>query len=260
MKKIYIDAGHGGNSVGATYKGRKEQDDCLRLALAVGKLVAAQGIEVKYSRTTDVNPDLTGRCNQANAWKADYFISIHRNAFKPEQANGVEAWVYSKCAVNGTTYNKAKVIVDNVCKATGFANRGVKRGAPSYTDYAVNRVTTMDSCLLECGFIDSTADNRIFDGKFNAMAEAIAKGLCAAVGVAYKQQETKPANTDGGDLYRVQIGAFGKKENADALAKQAKAKGFDAAVVKYVKGDVDGDGEVTVKDAQKTLQIAVGVK
>ena len=45
-----------------------------------------------------------------------------------------------------------------------------------------------------------------------------------------------------------------------ALARQAKAKGFDAAVVKYVKGDVDGDGAVTVKDAQKTLQIAVGVK
>lgn len=212
-KKIYIDAGHGGDSIGAVYKGRQEQDDCLRLALAVGKLVSAQGIEVKYSRTTDVNPDLTGRCNEANNWGADYFISIHRNAFKPEQANGVEAYVYSKCAVGGSTYNKAKTIVDDVCKATGFKNRGVKLGAPSYTDFAVNRVTNMSSCLLECGFIDNSADNKIFDEKFDAMATAIAKGLCSAVGVTYKQPVV-----DDGKRYTLTISPL-SKYNVDRLVK-----------------------------------------
>lgn len=227
MAKVYIDAGHGGNSIGSTYKGRKEQDDCLRLALAVGKLVEAQGVDVKYSRTTDVNPDLTGRCKEANAWGADYFISIHRNAFKPEQANGVEAYIYSKCKVGGSTYNKAKVIVGNVCAATGFKNRGVKLGAPSYTDFAVNRVTNMDSCLLECGFIDNTADNKIFDNKFFAMAEAIAKGLCAAVNVAYKPPEAaKPADAK----YIVQVGAFSDKKNAEAMVATLKKKGVDAII------------------------------
>jgi N-acetylmuramoyl-L-alanine amidase len=33
--KIFIDPGHGGSSIGATYKGRKEQDDCLRLSLKI---------------------------------------------------------------------------------------------------------------------------------------------------------------------------------------------------------------------------------
>ena len=93
---------------------------------------------------------MTGRCTEANAWGADYFISIHRDAFKPEQAQGVTAYVYSKCKKGGETYNKAKTIVDDVCEATGFKNRGVILGAPSYTDFAVNRVTKMDSCLLEC--------------------------------------------------------------------------------------------------------------
>lgn len=221
-KKIYIDAGHGGDSIGATYKGRKEQDDCLRLALAVGKLVAAQGIEVKYSRTTDVNPDLTGRCNEANSWGANYFISIHRNAFKPEQANGVEAYVYSKCTVGGVTYNKAKTIVDDVCKATGFKNRGVKRGAPSYTDFAVNRVTNMSSCLLECGFIDNSADNKIFDSKFDAMATAIAKGLCTAVGVTYKAVQPEKR-------YRIEV--YGATDKTMPIAVKAlKDAGFTAKV------------------------------
>jgi N-acetylmuramoyl-L-alanine amidase len=227
-KKIYIDAGHGGDSIGAVYKGRKEQDDCLKLALAVGGLVSAQGIEVKYSRTTDVNPDLTGRCNEANKWGADYFISIHRNSYTAEQANGVEAWIYSKCAVGGATYNKAKVIVDDVCAATGFYNRGVKRGAPSYTDFAVNRVTEMDSCLLECGFISTAADNKIFDDKFSALATAIAKGLCAAVGVTYTD---KPAENPGnGKHYRVQVGYFGSYENAKAMKDLLNKMGFDAII------------------------------
>lgn len=221
-KKIYIDAGHGGDSIGAVYKGRKEQDDCLRLALAVGKLVQAQGVTVKYSRTTDVNPDLTGRCNEANNWGADYFISIHRNAFEANQAQGVEAYVYSKCTVGGVTYNKAKVIVDDVCAATGFKNRGVKRGAPKYTDFAVNWVTKMSSCMLECGYIDSDADNKIFDSKFDAMAEAIAKGLCAAVGVTYKAVQPEKR-------YRVEV--YGATEKTMPMAVEAlKKAGFTARV------------------------------
>lgn len=227
-KKIYIDAGHGGDSIGAVYNGRTEQDDCLRLALAVGGLVSAQGIEVKYSRTTDINPDLTGRCTEANKWGADYYISIHRNSYTAEQANGVEAWIYSKCAVGGATYNNAKTIVDDVCKATGFYNRGVKRGAPSYTDFAVNRVTEMDSCLLECGFISTAADNKIFDDKFSALATAIAKGLCAAVGVTYTD---KPAEKPGnGKHYRVQVGYFGSYENAKAMKDLLNKAGFDAII------------------------------
>lgn len=225
-KKIYIDAGHGGDSIGAVYKGRKEQDDCLKLALAVGKLVEAQGITVKYSRTTDVNPDLNNRCYEANDFGADYFISIHRNAYQPEQANGVEAYIWSKAAANGPEEKKAKKIVNLVCTATGFRNRGVKRGAPSYTDFAVNRITTMPSCLLECGFIDSTTDNKIFDDKFKLMARAIAEGLCDAVGVTYKEASTTPEK-----IYRVQVGAYAKKENANLMLTKLKHAGFEGYIV-----------------------------
>lgn len=233
-KKIYIDAGHGGDSIGAVYQKRKEQDDCLKLALAVGKLVQAQGITVKYSRTTDVNPDLNNRCIEANDWGADYFISIHRNAFKAEQAQGVEAYIYSKAKAGGPEETKVKKIVNLVCTATGFKNRGVKFGAPSYTDFAVNRITTMYSCLLECGFIDNTADNEIFDKNFNQLARAIAVGLCDAVGVTYKDGGTSSGSGTTGTskkIYRVQVGAYTVKENAEAMRDKLKAAGFDGFIV-----------------------------
>lgn len=51
---IVIDAGHGGSDPGAVYEGRREKDDNLSLAIAVGELLSRQGVSVIYTRTTDV--------------------------------------------------------------------------------------------------------------------------------------------------------------------------------------------------------------
>lgn len=247
-KKIYIDAGHGGDSIGASYKGRLEQDDVLKLALAVGKLLKTQpNVEIKYSRTTNTNPDLTGRCKEANAWGADYFISIHRDACAPNVAQGVTAYVYSKVETGGITYNKAKSIVDELSVAAGFKNRGVKKGAVSYTDFAVNRVTNMSSMLLEVGFIDSDIDNKIFDEKFENMALAIAKGLCAAVGEKFVipgdvNEDGKVDITDARLILRYAVGLETMNDNIKAIA------------------DINGDGQITVADAREVLRQAVGLE
>ena len=42
--KIAVDAGHGGSDYGATYNGRAEKDDNLKLALAVGDILEKNGI------------------------------------------------------------------------------------------------------------------------------------------------------------------------------------------------------------------------
>lgn len=264
-KKIYIDAGHGGDSIGAGYKGRIEQDDTLRLSLAVRDiLVKNKDIEVKMSRTGNTNPSLNARAAEANAWGADYFISIHRNALLPNVAKGAENWVYSKVVTGGETYNQAKNILDLTCKATGFKNRGVKKGAPAYTDFAVNRLTNMSSCLFEVGFIDSDEDNRIFDSKFNEMAEAIAKGLTEAVALKWEEvsvdipAEAPEEEATDGVIYTVQTGAFINRKNAEAQLKAVKEKGFTDAFI-AIKGDVDGDGKITASDAREILRESVGL-
>lgn len=262
--KIYIDAGHGGDSIGATYKGRIEQDDTLRLSLKIRDLLLTQkNVEVKLSRTGNTNPSLTARCNEANAWGADYFLSIHRNALSPNKALGVEIWVYSGCATGGDTYNKAKKILDNVCTATGFKNRGIKKGAPSYSDFAVNRQTNMSSCLAEMGFIDSDTDNSIFDKKFNEMALSMAKTVYEVNGGKWvdntKTEEKEPAKeeTKSGIIYTVQTGAFSSRPNAEAMLAKVKKAGFKDAFI-AVKGDMDGDGKITASDAREVLNKSVG--
>ena len=54
---IVIDAGHGGSDPGAVYEGRREKDDNLSLAIAVGELLSRQGVSVIYTRTTDVRSE-----------------------------------------------------------------------------------------------------------------------------------------------------------------------------------------------------------
>ena len=51
---IIIDAGHGGYDNGAQFMGRKEKDDNLAMALAVGSILSEYGFNVLYTRTTDV--------------------------------------------------------------------------------------------------------------------------------------------------------------------------------------------------------------
>lgn len=51
---IMLDAGHGGEEPGAVYMGRQEKDDTLNLVLAIGEILQNNGIDVEYTRTTDV--------------------------------------------------------------------------------------------------------------------------------------------------------------------------------------------------------------
>ena len=92
---IMIDAGHGDRDPGAVYNGRQEKDDTLRLALAVGEILQNRGIDVEYTRTTDVYETPYEKAMEANQSGADLFLSIHRNSFPTDnEVSGVEALVY----------------------------------------------------------------------------------------------------------------------------------------------------------------------
>ena len=93
MAKVIIDAGHGGREPGAIYGDRKEKDDTLRLALAVGEILKQNGVDVAFTRTEDVYNSPFEKAQTANREGGDFLISIHRNASpEPNQYSGVESW------------------------------------------------------------------------------------------------------------------------------------------------------------------------
>lgn len=192
-KRIFIDAGHGGKDPGAVNGNRKEKDDVLKLSNRIRALLIEQGVKVSAARTTDTYLTVNKRVERANASKADYFVSLHRNSFSSAGAKGAEVWVYSKTSAD--TIKKAQRIQDELVKV-GFADRKVKKGAPSYTDFGVNKNTVMPACLVEVGFISNEGDNALFDSKFDALAVGMAKALCANVGVTYKEPKPEPRPTE----------------------------------------------------------------
>jgi len=222
---IMMDAGHGGSDPGAVYNGRQEKDDALNLALNVGEILQNNGINVEYTRTTDVYLSPYARAMEANNAEVDLFISIHRNSFPTDnEVSGVESLVYS---LDGLKLEVAEEINEQL-EAVGFVNLGVK----ARPNLVVLKRTKMPAVLVEAGFINSDVDNEIFDSNYSAIAQAIAFGILDVLEendlISENEEEQKM-------IYGVQVGAFTKRANAEALAKELNSKGYNKIIKEETK-------------------------
>lgn len=95
IKKIVIDAGHGGHDPGAVGKLYKEKDIALSIALKLGEQIKSNlpGVQVIFTRDSDIFLPLHIRTRIANEAKADLFISIHCNFAVNREAYGTETFV-----------------------------------------------------------------------------------------------------------------------------------------------------------------------
>ena len=122
MATVILDAGHGGSDFGATYQGRMEKDDTLRLTLAIGEILQNAGVNVLYTRTEDIYETPAQKAAEGNASGADYFVSIHRNSSpRNNQYTGIESLVYNR-------YGAASHMAENIntqLERVGFVNHGI---------------------------------------------------------------------------------------------------------------------------------------
>ena len=214
---IMLDAGHGGREPGAVYNGRQEKDDTLRLTLAVGEILQNNGIDVEYTRTTDVYETPFEKAAEANEAGVDFFVSIHRNSFPTDnQVSGVESLVYD---LSGVKYEMAQDINEQL-EAVGFVNLGVK----ARPDLIVLRKTKMPAVLVEVGFINSDTDNQLFDDNFDAIASAIADGILDTL--ERKEDAVKTG-------YRVQVGAYRNRNYAEKLMDELMDLDIPAYIEEY---------------------------
>ncbi|HNW49527.1 MAG TPA: N-acetylmuramoyl-L-alanine amidase [Prolixibacteraceae bacterium] len=95
IKKVVIDAGHGGKDPGATVGKFYEKDIVLDVALKTGRLISKQfpEVEVIYTRDRDIFIPLDDRAVIANKKKADLFISIHANICSNGSTLGAETYI-----------------------------------------------------------------------------------------------------------------------------------------------------------------------
>ncbi len=238
---IMMDAGHGGRDPGAVYNGRQEKDDNLRLALAVGEILQENGIQVEYTRTTDVYETPYQKAMEANEAGVDLFISIHRNSFPTDNVvSGVESLVYD---LSGLKLQIAESINEQL-EAIGFVNLGVT----ARPNLVVLKRTKMPAVLVEVGFMNSDTDNQLFDDNFDAIAQAIASGILDVLETNHlipgeyggetnlqnpSNSQNMPNPEHSGYMpvnYRVQVGAFRNRMYAERLRNELMEMDFPAFI------------------------------
>lgn len=185
--KIYIDQGHNPQNpnAGAEGNGLREQDITYRVGVILAELLRRSGnYDVRLSRNSPSEvlgysntSSLRARTDEANAWGADYFISIHTNASDNSSATGVEVYAYS---ASGEGYALAEDVVDNLSESTGLNNRGVKLRPSLY----VLRKTNMPAILAEIGFITNPRDAALMSGSPELFSRGIYNGIVEFTGLS----------------------------------------------------------------------------
>lgn len=217
LYSVMLDAGHGGANLGAVYDGRQEKDDALSLVLAIGPILENNGIQVLYTRTTDVYQTPLEKAQIANDANVDFFISIHRNSFPEDNVvSGVESLVFD---LSGVKYEMAENINEQL-ETIGFVDLGVK----ARPNLIVLRRTKMPAVLVEVGFINSNTDNQLFDANFDAIARAIADGIIETLAVLPSDPDTLETR------YSVQTGAFRNQMYARNLQDELMEMDFPARI------------------------------
>ena len=219
--KVFIGVGHGGSDPGAVANNTKEKDLNLSIALACRDELVRHGVSVKMSRTKDENDPLSDEIKECNAYGPDLAVDIHNNA---GGGDGAEVFHHHG---GGKGKTLAENILAEIVKI-GQNSRGAKirKNSQGKDYYGFIRSTTCPAVIVECAFVDNATDLKILatEGEREKMGQAIAKGILKTLGVEIQGEKAS--------LYRVQVGAYLIKANAEAMQKKIKAVGFDAFIVK----------------------------
>ena len=176
--KIFLDPGHGGKDPGARGFGLNEKDVVLDIALKTAKYLTEKydDVTVKLSRDKDVYIALEERSKMANEWGADFFISIHTNAYNGK-ISGFESYIHDKITTEKDIVYQQSIHTYLVEKLK-FNDRGKKS-----KNLNVLRNTVMPAILFEFLFIDHEHDNKLLANP--NYRDKIARTLADAIAITF---------------------------------------------------------------------------
>jgi len=189
---------------------------------------AAEYDGVELLRTDDPTGetliDIPERCAAANDWGADIYLDLHHNGgIDGGTGGGVVAFSRPEDAKSG---EYAKAIYNAVIAAGGLKGN---RATPlqTETNFQTFREADMPAVLMEYGFMDSRTDAPIIvtEAYSRLVAYATMEGIANVAGL-----RKKAAPADPGTVYRVQVGAYTVKENAEAMLQKLEAAGFEGFI------------------------------
>lgn len=210
MHKIYLSPSNQTSNLYAT-NNTNENAQCTRIANYCKEALNRCGFNVMVATISDT---LVNRCKQSDKFNAELHVPIHTNASNTT-VQGTRLFCYS---FNDKSYTACKHIMATLAPITP----GTSDNISVRTDLYEVRVPKAPTAYIECEFHDNVQSSSWIVNNTDKIGEKICEGICNYFNVPYIEEQEK--------LYRVQVGAFSVKENANALRDKLKSMGFDAFV------------------------------
>jgi len=185
MKKVVIDAGHGGADGGAVGNGIVEKEYTLKISEYIHDRLDELGIENEMVRTNDVALEPSARVAKIKSFYGDgkdvILVSNHINAGGGEGAEIIYA------LRNSDAFSKK---ISNELENSGRQVRKYyQRRYPSDSSkdyYFIHRNTgNIEPVIVEYGFLDNETDANLLKNYWKDYAEAVVKAIASYVGVPY---------------------------------------------------------------------------
>ena len=179
---VIIDAGHGGEDLGASAAdGTTEKDLALAIALKVKSINNNPNINIILSRETDKFITLVDRANFANASNANLFVSIHMDNGGTPKFTGTTCYIPSK---NKLYLKESNMIAKNILASTSELFPKSKITTRKMGIWVIENVK-MPSVLFESGFISNPNDLKLV----KANEEKIANNILDAISTYFSNSE-----------------------------------------------------------------------
>lgn len=216
MAKVFLSPSNQYDNAYA-YGNTTEGVQCGKIAEACKVALERSGIEVMLMH----DESMQEKCQKSNAFGADLHVPIHTNAFNGS-VSGTRMFCYS---TSGKGMEACKSIYNVLAPFTPGTSENIKVNA----DFYEVRVPAAPTAYIECEFHDVPSVAKWIVEHTTDIGEKIAEGICNYFGVTYKAKVVEtPVESDR--LYRVQVGAYRVKANAEAMLAKLKAAGFDGYI------------------------------
>ena len=222
MAKVFLSPSNQYDNVYA-YGNTTEGVQCGKIADACKIALERSGVDVMLMH----DESMQEKCAASNAFDADLHVPIHTNAFNGK-VMGTRLFCYS---ADGKGMAACKAIYARLAPITPGDSENIQVNA----DYYEVRVPAAPTAYIECEFHDTVEGAKWIVENTVLIGETIARGICDYFGVKFVEKP-KPVEPEKKDvLYRVQIGAYKIKANAEKRQAEAKAAGFTDAFIVTVE-------------------------
>ena len=191
LKKVVIDAGHGGTDSGTVNNGIIEKEYSLKISNYIKKRLDDLGIPNSMTRTTDELLDQNTRPKRAQSFYGNgsdvIVLSNHLNAGGGDGAEVIYS-LRNKDTLARKIANEFENAGQNVRK---YYQRRLPSNPSKDYYYLLRNTPNNETLIVEYGFTDSSGDDvSLIKNNWEQLAEAVVKALASYVGVSY----SKPGN------------------------------------------------------------------